>query len=68
MHIYMTLYVGILFYLLTPGILLTIPENGSKYTIAIVHALVFAMVYHLTHKYIWDNLYEKYDMKSSYIR
>ena len=37
------LYV-ILFFLLTPGILLSLPPGGSKYTVAATHALVFGLV------------------------
>lgn len=47
-----TVYSAILFFLLTPGILLSIPKRGSKYTIAGVHALVFAVVWHFTHKQV----------------
>jgi hypothetical protein len=34
----------VLFYVLTPGILLTIPPHGSKYEVAGVHALVFTVL------------------------
>lgn len=34
----------ILFFLLTPGILVSLPPNGSKYTVAFVHALVFGLI------------------------
>jgi hypothetical protein len=37
------LYV-ILFFLLTPGILVSLPPGGSKYTVAFVHALVFGLI------------------------
>jgi len=47
------LYTVLLFVLLTPAILVRLPPNGSKITVAIVHGLVFALVYHLTHKYVW---------------
>ena len=33
-----------LFYFLTPGILLTLPAKGSKYEVAIVHAIVFVLI------------------------
>ena len=46
----MLLYVAVLFYVLTPGILLRIPSNGSKMTVAAVHAVVFAVLYHFTYK------------------
>ncbi len=38
----------VLFVLLTPGVVLTLPPGGSKLTVALVHAVVFA----LAHKFI----------------
>lgn len=57
-HVYMTLFVGVLFALLTPGVLLTLPSGrSSTVTQAVVHGLVFAIVYHFTHKMVWKSLY-----------
>jgi hypothetical protein len=53
MNLTMTLFTTLLFVLLTPGLLLRIPPGGSKLTVAIVHGLVFALVYHFTHKMVW---------------
>jgi len=54
----MSLFVAVLFYVLTPGILLSLPsDTESKQTIAMVHALVFALVFHLTHKTVWNYFY-----------
>jgi hypothetical protein len=36
-----TFLTGLLFFILVPGILFTIPKNGSKWTVACLHALVF---------------------------
>ena len=58
-HLYMSLFVAVLFFLLTPGILLRLPPTGSKYTVAAVHAVVFVIVYHLTHKAV-ANLVNSY--------
>ena len=58
MHLYMTLFVAVLFFVLTPGILLSLPPNGSKVTVALTHALVFALVYSVTHKMVYRFLYE----------
>lgn len=46
----MSLYVIALFVALTPGVLLTLPKGGARLTVAVVHGLVFALVYHFTHK------------------
>ena len=57
MHVFMIMYVTLLFYLLTPGVLLTLPSNSdSKYSVAIVHSLIFALIYYLTYALILDAL------------
>jgi hypothetical protein len=53
MNLFLTLYVIILFVALTPGVLLRLPPKGSLLTVAIVHGLVFALVYHFTHKIVY---------------
>ena len=52
-----TLFLVALFFVLTPGVLLTIPKNASSKTRAAVHALVFGVVYQLTHHFVWKRLY-----------
>jgi len=42
-------FVVVLFVALTPGVLLRLPPGGSKLTVAAVHGVVFALVYHFTH-------------------
>lgn len=41
------LALGALFFVLVPGILVTLPRGGSKFTVALVHALVFVLAYML---------------------
>jgi hypothetical protein len=53
MNVWMTLYMAVLFFLLTPGVLVRLPPGGSKMAVAATHAVVFALVYHLTHKMVW---------------
>ena len=53
MNVIMTLYVAILFFVLTPGIVLCLPPKGSKVTVAITHAIVFALIFQLTHKAVY---------------
>jgi hypothetical protein len=38
---------AVLFFLLTPNILLRLPKNGSKFVVAGVHAIVFAVLYYV---------------------
>lgn len=53
MSLICSLYVAILFFLLTPGILLRIPKGGSKYAVAGLHALIFGVILFLTRRFVW---------------
>ena len=53
MSILVSLYTAILFFILVPGVLLRLPPKGGKFTVAAVHALVFGLIYHFTHKLVW---------------
>jgi hypothetical protein len=48
-----TLYVAILFFVITPGVLVRLPPKGGKFTVAAVHAVVFALIFHFSQKLIW---------------
>jgi hypothetical protein len=56
----MSLYLVFLFVVLSPGILLRIPPKGSKLVVAVVHGLVFALVYCLTYKFVLNATYVEY--------
>ena len=51
---FMFSYLVLLFFILSPGVLLSLPPKGGKYLVAFVHALVFAVVFHFTHKIVWN--------------
>jgi hypothetical protein len=53
MSVAVFIYAFLLFFVLTPGILLTLPPKGSKMVVAAVHAVVFAIVWVLTSKLLW---------------
>ncbi len=55
------IFVGALFFVLTPGILVTLPPKGSKVVVALTHAFVFAVVYCLTHKMVYQYFYEGFE-------
>ena len=55
----MSLFVAILFVLLTPGVVVRLPPRGSKLTVAIVHGVIFAIVFHLTHKMVWRYIHRE---------
>jgi len=52
MQLVCSIYVGFLFFVLTPGILLSLPKKGSKYMVAATHALFFAAIYYFTHRMV----------------
>ena len=53
-NLYMFLFSALLFFVLTPGILLSLPPKSGPTTVALVHALVFALVFALTHKMVMN--------------
>jgi len=54
MNVYMSMYVALLFVLLTPGVLLSLPPGGSKLVVAATHGVVFALVYCFTKNYVMN--------------
>ena len=50
MNVYASLYLVLLFIVLTPGVVLSLPPGGSKLVVAATHGVVFAVVYYLTHR------------------
>jgi hypothetical protein len=50
------LLAAVLFYVLTPGVFLTLPPGGSLMTVRLTHAAVFGVVWTLTHKMAWKLL------------
>jgi len=48
----MILYTVLLFVVLTPAILVRLPPNGNKLTVAFVHGLIYALIYYFTHNFI----------------
>jgi len=49
---YMSLYLAVLFFVLTPGVIVSLPPGGSRITVALTHAVVFAIVFTLTRKLV----------------
>jgi hypothetical protein len=57
-HVLMSLFVILLFVVLTPGVLIRLPPRSTLLTSAIVHGVVFALVFNLTHKLVLNYFYE----------
>lgn len=53
MNLMMALYFAVLFYLLTPGVLVSLPQGASLQTVRMTHAAVFAAVVLLTKGFVW---------------
>jgi len=68
-HPVMTALTALLFVVLTPGILVTIPPKGSKIVVALVHGLIFALVYCIFHKALWHltKKFEGFQNGSDYV-
>jgi hypothetical protein len=49
MNLIMFIFSAVLFFLLTPGIILSLPPGGSKMMVAATHAVVFGVVFTLSH-------------------
>lgn len=52
MNALLFIYALALFFVLTPNVLVKIPMKGSKYLVAAVHALIFAVVWIFTYKFL----------------
>jgi hypothetical protein len=52
MKLFMSLYLAALFVALTPGVLVTLPKGGNKYTVVLVHAVLFVVVWYFTNKMV----------------
>ena len=53
MKLLMALYFAVLFYLVTPGVLVTLPNGASLETVRMTHAIVFAVAVMLTKSFVW---------------
>jgi hypothetical protein len=53
MNFVVTIYTALLFFVLSPGILISLPPKSSKMVVTATHALIFALIYHFTHKMVW---------------
>jgi uncharacterized membrane protein required for colicin V production len=47
------LYLAVLFYALSPNVLVRLPPNGNKTTVAATHAVIFGVIVYFTTKMVW---------------
>lgn len=57
MNAYFAAYIAILFFLLSPGVLLRLPARGSRLVVAVAHGLVFVVALYLTKHVVLRVLY-----------
>ena len=62
------LYLALLFFLLSPNVLVRLPPNGNKLTVAATHALIFGAIVYLSCKMVWKlsmrmGIYEGMDVQ-----
>jgi hypothetical protein len=68
MSLEITVFSAILFFVLTPSVLVRIPKNGSVYTVAFVHAIVFALIFHFVSGFIHgtqEGFFKKFKLSES---
>ena len=54
MNLWLSLYLALLFFVLTPGVLFRLPPGGHKMVVAAVHAVLFAAAYYFTNRAVWQ--------------
>jgi hypothetical protein len=64
MNVFLGLYLALLFVAFTPGVLVTLPKGGSKYTVLAVHAALFTLVWSFTYKTVWRMTMEGFQNNS----
>ncbi len=55
MDLLSTILGALIFAAFVPGVLVRLPPSGSKNTILVVHALLFAVVLHCAMKWYWNS-------------
>jgi hypothetical protein len=61
------LFSAILFFVLVPGVIVSLPPKGNKYVVAAVHALIFALIWHCSNKAVW-HLTEGFEIKQPMVK
>jgi hypothetical protein len=52
MNILVAVYCALLFYVLSPGVFLRLPQNGSKIMVTAVHAAIFGIILYFTQRIV----------------
>ena len=46
------IYTSVLFFLLTPNVIVRIPPKANNLTVAFVHTLIFGCLFYLIHRFV----------------
>jgi hypothetical protein len=46
------LYTSVLFFLLTPNVIVRLPPKANNLTVAFVHTLIFAFLFYFIHRFV----------------
>jgi hypothetical protein len=60
------LFLGLLFFVLSPGVLLSLPRGGSKMVVAATHAVVFVAIWYFTRRYVVENFQDEDEDEEDY--
>jgi hypothetical protein len=66
MDLVSTILSALLFALFVPGAFFTFPKGGSKATVFVTHAVLFALTTHLVMRYYWHTLRGYIEMMGNY--
>ena len=58
MNTYIAIYIAVLFFLLSPGVLFQFPSKEPIITLG-VHAMIFSIILQLTYKMVYQQVYRK---------
>ena len=64
-NIGVSIYIAIVFIVLTPGVLFSIPPHSSTLIKAVVHGILFGFIYFFTNKRVWQMVTTEGFKKSS---
>ena len=67
MNIFVAIYSAVLFFVLSPGVFLRLPQNGSKMMVTAVHAALLGLVLYFTEKMVWRMSIGLEGMQEGYI-
>ena len=59
-------FLGLLFFVLTPGVLLTLPRGGSKLVVAATHAAVFVTAWYFTRRFVIESFQDEDEYEDEY--